>query len=231
MKLKIMSYNIQHAKNYISKEINYDALVNAIKEINPDVLSLNEVYSSGFNNTEEGQAKIIADKLGYNYYFGKATTIRGIEYGNAILSKYEINDPQVIKIRNPLFKIGKNHFETRSMIKAKINDITFIVSHFGLNPSEQKNAVKKVLKNLDNKKCILMGDFNMTPDNLLIKEIKNNMIDNANMLREELKTFPSDKPNIKIDYIFTSKDIDVLNFEIPELIVSDHRPVISTIII
>ena len=50
MKLKVVSYNIQHAKNYITKVIDYDKLVNAIKEMNPDVIALNEVFGLGYDD-------------------------------------------------------------------------------------------------------------------------------------------------------------------------------------
>ena len=45
----------------------------------------------------------------------------------------------------------------------------------------------------------------------------------------DAKTFPSDKPVEKIDYIFVSRDIKVLSAYVPEIIASDHRPLVAEI--
>jgi endonuclease/exonuclease/phosphatase family metal-dependent hydrolase len=37
-------------------------------------------------------------------------------------------------------------------------------------------------------------------------------------------SFPSDAPNKKIDYIFVSRDVEVLAADIPDIVASDHRP-------
>jgi endonuclease/exonuclease/phosphatase family metal-dependent hydrolase len=42
-------------------------------------------------------------------------------------------------------------------------------------------------------------------------------------------SFPSDKPDRKIDYIFVSPDIRVTYAEVPPIVASDHRPHIADI--
>jgi ABC-type transport system substrate-binding protein len=44
-------------------------------------------------------------------------------------------------------------------------------------------------------------------------------------------SFPSDHPNCKIDYIFVSRDVNVESADIPDVIASDHRPVVATLAI
>ena len=95
--------------------------------------------------------------------------------------------------------------------------------------SEKENAVNAILTNIGDKKSVLMGDFNITPDNPLLIPIKEKMFDTAALFKQELLSFPSDNPNRKIDYIFTSRDIKVLDADIPVDIVSDHRPLITVI--
>ena len=99
-----------------------------------------------------------------------------------------------------------------------------MVIHFGLNVDEQENAVKTVIDNLEDKKCILMGDFNVTPDDEVLKPIRERMKDAADLFDEPLLSFPSDKPDRKIDYIFVSPDVEVISADIPEIVASDHRP-------
>ena len=104
-----------------------------------------------------------------------------------------------------------------------------MVSHFGLNPDEQKNAVCAVIENISEKSCVLMGDFNMEPENEILKPIKQRLSDTADKFDCAKLSFPSDAPRTKIDYIFTTDDITVCSADIPAIISSDHRPHIATI--
>ena len=74
-----------------------------------------------------------------------------------------------------------------------------------------------------------MGDFNVTPDEHCLNPIRERMKDTASVFTEEKLSFPSDNPNRKIDYIFVSKDIEVISADIPPIVASDHRPHIATI--
>ena len=109
------------------------------------------------------------------------------------------------------------------------NGLTVLVTHFGLCPDEQENAVKTVLENIKDEKCILMGDFNVAPDNPLLKPIYERMKDTSVLFNEEKLSWPSDKPRMKIDYIFVSPDIEIVDADIPELVASDHRPHLAEI--
>jgi endonuclease/exonuclease/phosphatase family metal-dependent hydrolase len=104
-----------------------------------------------------------------------------------------------------------------------------LVSHFGLNPDEQENAVQTVIENLPEEKCVLLGDFNMRPEKEILNPIRARMYDTAELFGEPKFSFPSDHPDRKIDYIFTSRDLPVLSADIPAIVSSDHRPHIATV--
>ena len=55
------------------------------------------------------------------------------------------------------------------------------------------------------------------------------MKDTADLFDEDKLSFPSDKPDRKIDYIFVSSDIEVENADIPPIVASDHRPYIAQV--
>ena len=98
------------------------------------------------------------------------------------------------------------------------------VCHFGLNADEQENAAATVVANLEPTRCVLMGDFNVTPEKPVLDPIRAVMFDTAELFDEPKFSFPSDVPHCKIDYLFTSKDIKVLAADIPAIVASDHRP-------
>ena len=70
----------------------------------------------------QNQAKILADKLGFYYYFAEAIKFSGVNpYGNAIISRYPIKNAETILIPDPDPKTGDRYYETRCLLKAQID--------------------------------------------------------------------------------------------------------------
>ena len=233
MEIKIMSYNTQHCLNFLTQQIDFDLIANTIKNCGAEIIGLQEIRGEGTREDYVAQIKILSEKTGFYYYFAEAIKVEGSNpYGNAILSKYPIINAETIAIPDPEVKKYKDGYETRCILKAEIDiadGLNVLVSHFGLNKDEQKNAVATVLDNLPDKKCVLMGDFNMKPKNRILKPIKEKLFDTAEKFTRKKLSYPSDKPKVKIDYIFVSNDLCVESADIPEIISSDHRPNVATI--
>lgn len=228
MKLKIMTFNIQHCLNYIERFIDFPLFAKTIADSGADIVGLNEVRGKGANPHYEAQTEILAKSSGYPYrYFAKAIDFDGCNpYGNAVLSKYPIIKAETVGIPDPTVKKYDGYYETRCIAKLTVDvgePLTVLVTHFGLNRDEHENARDTILTNLSDKRCVLMGDFNVRPDSDILDPIRASMKDTATG-RGDMFSFPSDKPDRKIDYIFVSNDIKVLSAEIPALTVSDHRP-------
>lgn len=230
MRIKLMTFNTQHCLNFITKEIDFDIMADTIKKFGADIISLNEMRDEGPDPEFSAQTKILADKAGYKYYaFAPAILVGGKNpYGNGILSKYPILSIEVVNIPSPEVHKYDQLYESRCLLKTVIDingtKLTVYVTHFGLNPDEAENSVKEILSEPIPEKLVLMGDFNFAPDSDIIKPLKEHFFDTANLFDEEKLTFPSDAPTIKIDYIFTSKNIKVLSADVPEIIASDHFP-------
>ena len=223
--MRLLTFNVQHFRNYLKKEIDIDLFVKTINEINPDIISLNEVFGEDSNSFYGDQVKEIAQKMGYNYFFGKAISISKGVYGNALLSKFKIENPEIIPIPDPIIKDEDTYYESRIIIKAKIEDIIIFVTHIGLAKQEKINAINILENNIKKltKSFIIMGDFNMTPDDNLLKPILKYTCDT---LENDLgNTFPSINPEKRIDYILVSKNIKNFKSQIINKIVSDHFPI------
>lgn len=232
MKVNIMTYNTQHCEHFISKKIDFDAIAEVIKESGAEIVGLNEMRGLG-KDTEQfaEQVKELADRLGYHYYFAKAIEFdfdwMSGPYGNGLLSKYPILEAETIAIPDPVEKKYKGYYETRCLLKAKIDvadGLNVLVSHFGLNPDEAENAVNTVMENLPTEKTVFMGDLNLKPEDELLNPIREQLVDVATYSDKELLTWPSTGPERKIDYIFVSKDVKVLEADVPVIVASDHCP-------
>ncbi len=228
---KVMSFNVGRCQTYPDFiDESCEAMAQVINECGADVVCLNEVYGG---NIFQNQVKKIAKLTGLEYYFMADAIIYDKKpFGNAIISRIPIVSAENIPIPDPEVKTGTEYYETRCVLKAElINGVTVLSTHVGLNEDEKINAVNTIMSNLQEEKCILMGDFNMTPDNSLLKPIYEKMTDTAECTDKELFSFPSDKPDRKLDYIFVSSDLTVHSADVPEFVVSDHRPYIAEIAI
>ena len=230
--MKIMTFNTQHCLNFIKREIDFDIMADAIRRCGADIVALNEMRGAGSDPEYTAQTERLSELTGLEYfYFAKAIDVEGCgPYGNAILSRFPIESAETIAIPDPVEKTGVRMYETRCILRARIEGgLTVLVTHFGLNPDEQRSAVETVLNNLADERCVLMGDFNATPDNEVLKPIRERMTDASDFIEGNTLTFRSDCPDRKIDYVFVTKDVRVLCAEIPEIIASDHRPHTATI--
>ena len=234
MDINFMSFNIQHGVDYLrSPRIDLHLMCEAITSCGADIIGLNEVRGRGLRQDYTAQVEKMADILGYHCFFAQAVDFGDIPgnapYGNAILSKYPIMKAEIISIPDPQVKDEDAYYETRCILKADFDvagKFTVFVTHVGLAKSEQKNAIDTIVSLLDNatNPHILMGDFNMMPDNAQLAPIFERMTDAASLLDSPKLSFPSNKPTIKIDYIFASTAVKIKSADIPAIIASDHRP-------
>lgn len=245
--MKIVSFNVAHCQNYLTKKIDYQLYADVIGLLDPDIIGLNEMRSGGTIEGYEYQTEKLSELTGIkNYYFAKAIDVMNADdpknvkvvaapdsdgdynpYGNALLTKLPIESAQTIYVPNPAEneKRGEFDYEPRCLLKARLEGgITVLVIHFGLNSEEHLNAVKTVLGNLESEKCILMGDFNVTPDDEVLNPIREKMKDASDLFKMPRGSWPAEAPDRKIDYIFVSPDVEIVSADIPALIASDHRP-------
>ncbi len=230
--MKIMTFNIQHGLNFVTKKIDFDVMAKAINDCGADIVGLNEMRDKGLHPEYTAQVKKLSELTGLkNHYFAKATELHGGNpYGNGFLSRFAITSAATVMIPDPDPKMYDGYYETRCVLKATLeNGYTVLVTHFGLNEDEQQNAVNTILPLIKDEKCILMGDFNVTPDHPVLRPIYERMKDTSEMFEGEKLSFPSDVPDRKIDYLFVSPDVEVISADIPALIASDHRPHVAEI--
>ena len=244
MTLTIMTFNIQHGVDHARRLrtpglsdvqlIDLDRTAEAIRRFQPDIVSLNEVRDAADKPGFSEQTRYLAEACGFPYYFfGEALSSKTYgPYGNALLSKYPMDPVERVMIPDPDPVRPDGHYETRCVICASVHlpsgtELSVMNTHFGLEPEEAANAVDTVLSLTDPAKpTIFMGDLNLEPDSPCIQKLYTVYRDSADLLPEDTKTYPSHAPEVKIDYIMACGPCRFLRAEVPELVVSDHRPYI-----
>ncbi len=229
MKIRAMTFNIQHTIDYRRGTMSPELMANTIRAFDPDFCVLNEVYGhrDGAEPVFDEQTALLAELARMDhFFFCPAVEICGSPYGNAILSRFPFSGEK-IAIPDPDPRLSDSDwYETRCVLKADFGPFAVLGTHFGLAPDEQVSAVETVLAQLArrDKPLIFCGDLNMTPENPTLAPIFAALRDTAAVMSAPKLSFPSDEPRKKIDYIFVSDEFRVLSADIPAVVASDHRP-------
>lgn len=234
MNLKIATYNIAAglSNGYLRKK-DYKKAADVIKNINADIITLNEVGKPLPEFIKE-HTKFIAEYCGYKYYsFAKAVSFGKYPYGNAILSKYPIDNSYIIPLKK-FVRLIPGIYEPRCILSADIKalqTVRVICTHLGLFPDEQRLGLLKAAELINSSELptVFMGDLNISRNNKEISSIRNIMNDVCDMHGVTLKTFPSRKPRKRLDYIFVSENIRVSDVYVVNDIASDHLPLVAEI--
>lgn len=241
--IKVMTYNICHCMDYTDSTIRDfwniypEKTTQVVKSINADMVGLNEVFNEGEEPLINQAGKIASYDKNLNYCFAEAIKFEKIRsYGNAFLSKFPILEMQKFKVFAPTPEERRpdenSYYEDRIVLRAVVDmgkPVTVFVTHFGLNKQEVERMVDVLIKCLDDEKNphILMGDFNVEPDNDLIKPIFARMRSVAKECGNTQKTFATYEDQLQIDYIFVSKEFNIKSFERVNTNVSDHYPCVA----
>jgi len=233
--IRIVTYNLQGVSNFFKTS----SLAGVVKNINADFVFLTESVAGYV--VYPNQPKVIADagKYPYNIFKGNISIWTYLEkMGNAVLSR----TPMYSTVLKDLPKIRKDS-ELRGIVVAKTNvngrEVVLICAHLsrGIHRDERVKQIEFLAEfiksNYADTPVILAGDFNTTPsESDVLKPLTDIMDDGFIYLSGVNKlsaaagaTIPSDKPEVKFDYIFLSKDkFNIKSFQVYPSMVSDHRP-------
>ena len=238
MNITVMTYNIQHGHIHLSDPGRIDLTETAavIRDSGADIIGLNEVRGLGEHPDYTAQVEQMAAFLGFHCIFGRSIYVGGHNPdGNAVLSRWPISESKVHHIPDPPSSLRTGRFEHRSILRAVAElpdggDFAVFTSHFGLSPEEQRNAVTlaAALTAAERLPFVLMGDFNVTPDDPVLAPLNESLTVTNGFLEGQL-SHPSHAPRDRIDYIYAAPGLTVLSARVLPVMPSDHRPVLAEI--
>ncbi len=222
--VKVMSYNIHNGIG-LDGVTDYQRTADVIAAQAPDVVALQEVDSVTTRSKGIDVLKELGSMTLMHATFSGAIPFQGGAYGHGILSKEK--PLRTRKIALP----GKE--ELRTALIVELEDYVVCNAHLSLTEADRMTSVEILKRELakEVKPVILMGDFNAKPDS---KEMIVLQEDFKSLSDTKQPTFPADKPNICIDYIFGRTaggyTYTSLNKEIvADSITSDHRPLVAEV--
>ena len=231
----------------------WNPMVAYLKQENPDILALQEVYD-GHDPALEKRFRTVEElkkELGYPYHTFQTASIDtrencNIPWGNAIFTKFPITHSEAIFFDVPFGEnqTGIEYAETapRNMAHAvvacggeEINVFSLhgIWGHDGEDNARRIAMSNTILEHVCNKKhTVLSGDFNVREKTRTIEILEEKLV---SVFKNELETTRNmrqcNNPKFThsvIDFIFASRDLSVVSHRCSDADVSDHVPLAAT---
>jgi endonuclease/exonuclease/phosphatase family metal-dependent hydrolase len=222
LEIKVMTFNIHHGKG-MDNRADLFRIAELIDKCDVDIVGLNEVdrhFSK--RSLYEDQIGWLANQLDMDYAFSPSITIKSKhlskirQYGNALLSRYPI-----ISKKSHVFNYISGFIEGRSLLEAtiRINNQLFQinVTHLSLNPFLHKKQTDFIVSQLHtySHPTIIMGDWNMKPGSRGWRKLTDTLQDAWLIGGKGVGyTFPSFRPRSRLDYIFVSHDLKIVDAEV-----------------
>jgi len=222
--LRVLSYNI-HGQAHLFDSHYLERISRVIRELQPDVVGLQEVHRGGWKARYEDQAAVIARLTGLEVAYGPSFEGRSASFGNAVLTSGDIEHAEVLPLPAP----GEPRTLLHSRIRVASFDLDFYVTHLAawgrFGRSARGLQTNMVLERLQKSEgpFVLVGDLNAAPAApelrpLLAAQLFRMCGDAAVCTHRIMRN--------RIDYVFADPGWTTLSSRAVEIGPSDHWPVL-----
>ena len=197
-----------------------------IKSLDPDVVGLIEVDTGSIRSRKVNQAEKIAADLGMN-------TSYETKYGEKSLNQML----PIVRMQGNAFMAAQrvhgerfHYFDTgikRLIIELEMDDFAIFLVHLSLKYRHRHLQLRHLydLIQKTEKPVVVAGDFNtFWGGNEIYLFMRAAGLTSANP--RNLPTYPSRAPRKELDFVLYQQGIKVTHFEIPDVRLSDHLPLV-----
>lgn len=206
--IRLVSYNVGAFSKYTNS---VDMIAKMMKELDADIVGMNETDSCTTRSSRTYQAKVLAEKLGgWHYYFSRSIPYQNGGYGNSIVASDELKNLGTEKITIPAPIVdGKPKGEVRSCAIMKTDKFVYMAAHLDHTGTASGEAARlegvrlitewaqKHYGNSD-MPVFLCGDMNCEPKDAPILKFQ----EDWTLLSVTRNTYPSTNSKKCIDFIF-----------------------------
>lgn len=203
-----------------------------------DLVLLQEVDRGTRRSGKVDQLAELARRTGFHGAFGKTLDYQGGEYGIGVLSRWPIRSDTLIRLRvDPPQERAGGAYEPRGMLHVGVDapqgPIEVLNTHLDAAGDDRyrRQEVATVIAHAarlraENPFVIVGGDFNAEPGSAVIARMAENGWTDAwaECGGEDGRTYPSDTPTKRIDYLFLSPALRCETVQVIATEASDHRP-------
>ena len=197
-----------------------------IKDVDPDIVGLIEVDTGSIRSRMVNQAEKIANDLGMNTSYETKYGERSInqilpivrKQGNAFMAAQRVHGEKF------------HYFDTgikRLIIELEMEEFAVFLVHLSLKYRHRHLQLRRLhdLIEQTEKPVIVAGDFNtFWGEDEIYLFMRAAGLTSANI--ESVPTYPSRAPRKELDFVLYQEGIEVIGFDIPDVRLSDHLPLI-----
>jgi endonuclease/exonuclease/phosphatase family metal-dependent hydrolase len=236
--LRIVTYNVHKCRG-LDRRVRPARIASVLREVDADIIALQEVLSVGGAAREMDQARFIAEELDYDYCIGENRRLSGGAYGNVILSRLPWRH-----VHN--YDITWRGRERRGCLRVDIETggsgasalLHLFNVHLGTAYIERRHQARQLVGDriLGNSELtgarIVLGDFNEWTKGLATRLLSEQLqsVDVRTHLRSP-RTYPGPLPLVHLDHIYFDPALELeqltLHKSLTALVASDHLPLVA----
>jgi len=163
----------------------------------------------------------------YMYDFGTALLSK-VPFSDSVLHTFKPSPPTT----NKGFVMGEVHWNPGGKLPAPIN-VSVISVHLDFSRKKVRDSqieeMRKILPDIATP-LIILGDFNtdwFTDESALKTIVENGDLKVYQPESRELGTYKKGKH--RLDWILISKDLEFVSYQVPQIALSDHQPVLASL--
>jgi endonuclease/exonuclease/phosphatase family metal-dependent hydrolase len=232
--LRVVTYNVHRCRG-IDGRVRPARIASVLREVDADVVALQEVLSVGNGGQEENQAEFLAAATGMHWQLGENRQMRGGAYGNVVLSRYPMR-----RVEN--YDLSVKGYERRGCLHIDVEvgeRVLHIFNvHLGTDYLERRHQGRRLLgaEILLNQRLngprLMLGDFNEWAPGLTTRLLSSHL--RSVDIRKHLKrarTYPGLVPFLHLDHIYHDEELELrklmLHRSRKALVASDHLPLVA----
>jgi endonuclease/exonuclease/phosphatase family metal-dependent hydrolase len=236
---RVTTYNIHKCRG-LDRRVRPRRIAEVLKEIDADVVALQEVVGMDEAAREHNQVAAIAEELGLEFRTGENRKLRGSAYGNAVLSRWPI-------ISDHNHDITWRMYEPRGCLDVAVRlpdesqtTLQIFNVHLGTSFFERRYQGHMLLEVVGGDSSsaprILLGDFNEWTRGLTTRLLNRHW--NSAEPEQRLgraRTYPGVFPLLHLDHIYYNSVLKLKNVAVHRtrlaLAASDHLPIVADFIL
>lgn len=242
---RIATYNV-HKCVGLDRRVHPSRIAGVLRETDADIIALQEVLGDeGEGDGEANHLRRIADELGFEFCAGVNRSIRGVGYGNAVLSRF----PLRAQCNHDITRAGlepRGCLEVEIIVTSDGRSLPLRVFnvHLGTSFMERRYQAKRLLGGIIEKPSkftdaprIVLGDFNEWTRGLASRmfnaefECAEPREHIARSVLMRGRTYPGVMPFLHLDHIYYDAKLKLRGLKLlrnaRSLVASDHLPLIA----
>jgi endonuclease/exonuclease/phosphatase family metal-dependent hydrolase len=240
-RLRIMTFNIAHGRGESFHQLlqrsdttlaNLDNIATLLRDSGAHVVALQEADAPSFWSGNFNHIDHLADNAAYSHsVHGLHVDGMGLAYGNALIARLDLRDPQAITFNPGLSPVPKGFVVSTVSWPGNADveiDVVSVHLDYASTATRKQQAAELIATLQDRRRpVVLMGDFNSDwQKNSTVRHISETL--GLSAYRPEaadLETFPAF--GARLDWILVSAGIAFRSYAVLPDNLSDHRGVIA----